>query len=260
MVGSVNDPLSEDAKGRLTDAGDELADEIRTEVDGAALSDAAGDMAQALANVSSLTHEDLSPTLETEYETVAARANDLVSNLILADFFETADEVLPPFDPDFLEDCLAHAVGTAEMEPFETAGVGSELPEFVDEALSHTEAIEQNVRWEPEKPNKVSPMTTRGATEGVVDWLDDLGRHLWMSEVLLSEQMLEDAETHTRAMGSALLLLAQGVAGLDHDESNPEDDVARIVGGIALHTHHQRRLPEDLSWITDEMRAPGGWA
>lgn len=76
---------------------------------------------------------------------------------------------------------------------------------------------------------------------------------------MLSEEMLEDASTHTQALGGAIILIAQGAAGLT-DESDREDDIAKIVGGIALHTNHQLRVPEDLSWITDGMRAPAAWA
>jgi len=263
MTEETGGPVGGQASETLADAGEALAEEVGAEVDGAALSNSAEETARALRDLPSLMHENLNPGLETDYEELATAADAVVSHLVSVGFFQAVDEVLPPFDPEFLDDCLAHSLHVAEEHGgsvLETAGVRSDLAEFVDEARSHTEGIEANVRWEPEKPGKVSPMTTRGATEGVVDWLDDLGRHLWMSEVLLSERMLDEASAHTRALGSSILLLARGAAGLSDEGSNPDEDVAMIVGAIAIHAHYQRTLPEELSWITDEMRAPGAWA
>ena len=257
----IDDSIGQEAREKLAAAGKELAGEIGTEVNRATLSDGAEETAKASAAIPSLTCDNLTPELEEKYRDVARAANEVVSHLVSVDFFETADETLPPFDAEFLDECLVHALRNAEdASVFEKAGVRSILSGSVSEALAHTKEIERNVRWEPENPEKVSPMTTRGATEGVVDWLDDLGRHLWMSEVLLSEEMLDKASTHTQALVAAVLLLARGAAGLSDDDTDPEDAVAEIVGGIALHTHYQRRIPEDLSWITDEMRAPGAWA
>jgi len=261
MVDGINESVEQEAKESLTEGGEELAAAVGAEIDGDTLIDAGEDVAAALATIGSVTDDDLEPELEEEYKELAAAADGVVSHLVSAGFFRAADDALPPFDTDFIDDCLVQALQSAREDSslFETAGVKSDLSGFVSEAIDHTGEIEENVRWEPEKPEKESPMTTRGATEGVVDWLDDLGRHLWMSEELLSEEMVDDASTHTRALGAALLLIAQGAAGLD-DDTNPADDAAKIIGGIALHTYYQHRLPEDLSWITDEMRAPGAWA
>jgi hypothetical protein len=263
MVNDLDRTVEQETKEELAAAGEELAAAVGSDVDASALSDDAAAVAEALGGLTELTGDDLTPELEARYRELANAGDAVVSHLVSAGFFEAVDETLPPFDDDFLDACLTHGLGSAEAADssvFETANVDAALPELVSEALEHTAEIGENVRWEPDRPEKVSPMTTRGATEGVVDWLDDLGRHLWMSEVLLSDAMLADASTHTRGLGSALLLLARGAAGLDGDESAPENAVAEVVAGIALHTYHQRRVPEDLSWITDEMRAPGAWA
>lgn len=259
MADDVNQTAGMGAEEDLAVAGEKLAEAI--EVDGAELSGAAENLAEALSTATPVTRDDLHPELESEYEELAEIGDDIVSHLVAGGVFEAVDDTLPPFDPDFLDACLERALESAEDDPtFETAGTGSDLAEYVGNCTAATEEIEQNVRWEPERSEKTSPMTTRGATEGVVDWLDDLGRHLWMSETLLSDEMLDDASTHTDALGSALLLIARGAAELDAEETDPEDGVAGIVGGIALHTYHQLRVPEDLSWITDEMRSPGAWA
>lgn len=263
MTGDIDQPVEQGTKDELAAAGEALAAAVGGDVDGSALSADATAMAEGLSAITEVTHDDLTPALETEYRDVAASADAVVSRLVSAGLFAAADEVLPPFDADFLDDCLVHGLHSAEADDatvFETAGVGDDLTDLVSTALGHTAEIEENVRWEPDKPEKVSPMTTRGVTEGTVDWLDDLGRHLWMSEVLLSEEMLDDASTHTRGLGSALLLVARGASGLADDDTAPEDAVAEVVAGIALQTYHHRRIPEDLSWITDEMRAPGAWA
>lgn len=260
MVEDATQPVGEIVKEDLAGAGEKLTDAVGAEIDGSELSGAAEDLAERLGTTTPVTRDDLNPELESEYRELAEAGVDIVSHLVAAGIFEAIDDTLPPFDPDFLDACLVHALQSSEASVFETAGTESDLSEYVDDCVAATEEVEQNVRWEPEKSDKVSPMTTRGATEGVVDWLDDLGRHLWMSEVLLSDEMLDDASTYTDALGSALLLTAQGAAGLGDEGTDPEDDVAKIVGGIALHTYYQRRVPEDLSWITDEARAPGAWA
>jgi len=261
MPEDVTQPVGEDAKENLAAAGEELAGAVGDGIDGSELSDAAEELAGQLSELTPVAHADLDPALESAYKDLAGVGDDIVSHLVAADFFGAVDDTLPPFDPDFLEACLVHGLqSVGEASVFETAGVEADLSGYISNCVAASEEIEREVRWEPDKPEKVSPMTTRGATEGVVDWLDDLGRHRWMSEELLSEEMLDDASTHTDAFGSALLLIAEGAAGLGDDSSDPEDAVAQVVGGIALHTYHQRRLPEDLSWITDDMRAPGAWA
>jgi hypothetical protein len=263
MTEDISQPVAQDAKDELAAAGEALAAAVGPTVDGSSLSADATATAEGLSAITEIAHDDLTPALEAQYRDVAASADAVVSHLVSAEFFAAVDEELPPFDADFLGDCLVHGLHSAEADDatvFETAGVADDLADLVSEAHAHTDEIEENVRWEPDKPEKVSPMTTRGVTEGTVDWLDDLGRHLWMSEVLLSEEMLADASTHTRGLGSALLLVAHGASGLADDDTAPEDAVAEVVAGIALQTYHHRRIPEDLSWITDEMRAPGAWA
>jgi hypothetical protein len=262
MARDVRDSVEQATKDELAAAGRELAAAVGDDVGGATVAADATAMAEELSGLTEVTHDDLTPALENRYREVAGSADAVVSHLVSAAFFEAVDEVMPPFDADFVADCLVHGLHSAEAADasvFETAGVAADLADLVSEALGHTAEIEENVRWEPDKPEKVSPMTTRGVTEGTVDWLDDLGRHLWMSEVLLSEEMLADASTHTRGLGSALLLVARGASGLV-DDTAPENAAAQVVAGIALQTYHHRRIPEDLSWITDEMRAPGAWA
>lgn len=262
MASDINSSVEQEAIDNIASAGEDLADAVGSDIDGGELTDAAEAFAESLSGVSSVTADDLEPSLEDEYREAAVAGDEVVSHLISAGFFEAVDELAPPFDAEFLDDCLVHALGSAEEEGalYEMAGVEEDLPDFVSDAIENSEEIEDNVRWEPDKrEKKASPMTTRGATEGAVDWLDDLGRHLWMSEKLLSDEMLADASDHTKGLGAGLLMVADGTAGLDGD-SNPEDDLAKIVGGMAIHTYHQRRIPEHLSWITDDMRAPAAWA
>lgn len=260
MVRNVNAPISDDSREVLATAGRDIAAAIGDDIDAETLSDRADEMATAMATVTSLERDDLDPDLEPAYRDAAERADEAVASLVDADFFEAVDESLPPFDDEFLTDCLVHGAQCVDADRLETAGVDANLTTLVRDALEHTDAIERGVRWEPEKPEKVSPMTTRGSTEGAVYWLDDLGRHLWMSETLLSDQMLDDAERHTRGMCAALLLIVQGAIDAVNDGTDPADAVAEIVGGVSLHTNHHRELPGDLSWITDGMRQPGAWA
>lgn len=183
MTSNASDTIDEGAIERLAEAGDELADGVAADIDSEELSEAAAELAQGLEQLSSLSQEDLNPDLETTYKEAATTADTVVSHLVSAGFFEAVDDELPPFDSDFIEDCLVHTLQSLdddEEQLLETVGVEDNLSELVTAALDHTDEIEENVRWEPEKSHKPSPMTTRGATEGAVYWLDDLGRHLWM--------------------------------------------------------------------------------
>lgn len=245
---------------------DQLNEDLGDHIDGELLNTNSDQLAHELERIPSLTDGDLTDDLEQEFEAIARPAWEITSHLSSIDFFETARETLPPFDRTFIVDCSVQVLDSLYIQQrdqrleniLEEAGVESDFSTWVVEVMRRSDEIETNLRIEAET-HKISPMTLRGSTEGAVLWIEDLGRHLWMSEVILSDELVDRGALHARAMGTGIMLTAQGVAEIG-DDATPEDAIAKIAAGFALTHLHELDLPYNVYWITDEMRAPAAWA
>jgi len=99
---------------------------------------------------------------------------------------------------------------------------------------------------------------TKAAAFGVLAWLNDLDEHLWQKQVLLTDDIYADAVWHARSMAAGLQLVSEGAAAVADGDGRFSDEElsALLTTGFAVQAIAQNRLPEDVYWVTEEMRAP----
>lgn len=78
-------------------------------------------------------------------------------------------------------------------------------------------------------------------------WIRDLDGHLWQSEVLITDEILDDAVWYTKAILGRLYVVLMAA----------EDIVSRegLTAGTAI-VINQEELMKNVYYITDDMRAP----
>lgn len=266
---SLTDELEEPTEelgSAAPSAHDQLNEELGDHIDRELLTDNSDQLADELGRIPSLTDGDLTEDLEQEFEAIAKPAWEITSHLSSIDFFETARKTLPQFGQTFIVDSSVQVLNSLYIQQrdqrleniLDGAGVKSDFSTWVVETMRRSEEIETNLRIEVET-HKISPMTLRGSTEGAVLWIEDLGRHLWMSEVILSDELVDRGAMHARAMGTGIVMTAQGVAEIG-DDAKPADIIGKIAAGFAMTHLHELDVPYNVYWITDEMRAPAAWA
>ena len=264
LAGDVEEP---EAAASLAEISEQLGGDLGDRIDQGLLDENVDELARQLGRIPSLVEGDLTDDLEPAFEEIAEPAWEITSHLASIDFFAKARETLPAFDPAFITDSSVQTLYSVYIEGrddrledvLEAADVRSDLSTWLVDAMRRSEEIETNLRVEVDK-QKISPMTLEGSSVGAVLWIEDLGRHLWMSEVLLSDEMIDRGVTHARAMGTGLAMTAQGAAELGSDDALAEDAIAKITAGFAVTHLHELDLPYNVYWITDEMRAPAQWA
>lgn len=264
VAGDVAEP---EAAASLAEISEQLGDDLGDRIDEDLLDENVDRLARDLGRIPSLVEGDLTEDLEPAFEEIAEPAWEITSHLASIDFFENARRTLPAFDPAFITDSSVQTLYSVYIEgrdrrlanALEAADARSDLSTWLLDVMRRSEEVETNLRVEVDKP-KISPMTLEGSSVGAVLWIEDLGRHLWMSEVLLTEEMIDRGATHARAMGTGLAMTAQGAAELGDNDAISEDAIAKITAGFAVTHLHQLDLPYNVYWITDEMRAPAQWA
>jgi hypothetical protein len=86
--------------------------------------------------------------------------------------------------------------------------------------------------------------------------LDD---HLWKKEVLITEQILDDAHWRSKAMVAGLdvmLHAARSVAQDGEGELTDAQVTAGLIAGSAVCIVNQEELMKEAFWITEEKRKP----
>lgn len=265
LTDELEDP-TEELGAAASPAHDQLNEELTDRIDRELLNTNSDQLADELEQIPSLIDGDLTDDLEPAFETIAQPAWEITSHLSSIDFFETARKALPTFDQTFIVDSSVQVLNSLYIQQndqrledtLDRAGVEADFSAWIIEMMRRREEIEMNLRMEVETP-KMTPMTLRGSTEGAVLWIEDLGRHLWMSELILSDELVDRGAMHARAMGTGIAMTAQGVAEIG-DDATPEDVVGKIASGFALTHLHELDVPYNVYWITEEMRAPAAWA
>lgn len=202
-----------------------------------------------------------------EFHAVADAGQPLYDHLVNVGFFESTTTHLPAFDAAYIEDSVQTAINT---DAFATAladlGLSeTDLVDLVTTVGTHRQRIgerhwvqtDELPRTDMEIGEFVAPMT-QNAAGGVLLWLADLDEHLWSHQVILTEDILADAVWEARAMAAGFHLMTEGARVIADEESTVSEDElgALLSSGFALQAIAQNLLPEDVYWVTEEMRAP----
>lgn len=201
-----------------------------------------------------------------EFAQVAAAGRPVYDHLTEVGFFESTTERLPEFTPEYLEKSVKTFVGSEALaEPLADMGLTEEEgTDLVATVVSNAERIDQYHWVATDEIPRASiefgehvPAMTRAAAGGVLLWLGDVDDHLWKHQTLLTEDILRDATWHARSMAAGFQLMTEAARRVAGESGELSDDElgALLSTGFAVQAISQNLLPEDVYWITEEMRA-----
>jgi hypothetical protein len=202
-----------------------------------------------------------------EFAAVAEAAWPVYDHLVETSFFESTTQHLPAFSPSYLESSVEAFVGsealTAPLKDLGfTGGEGVDLLATVvanaeDLSTHHWVATDEIPREQVGFGDFIPPMT-QATAGGVLLWLEDLDQHLWQDKVLLTDDILADTAWHGQLMAAGLQLMTEGAKVVAEESGELSDGElgALLSTGFAVQAISQALLPQDVYWITEEMRAP----
>lgn len=202
-----------------------------------------------------------------EFKSVAQAGQPVYDHLTEVGFFESTTEHLPMLNMEYLQSAVQSFVGSAALtEPFESLGLTGEegvdlvatvIADAEELATQHWIATDKIDRSEVEYGESI-PSVTRGVAGGVLLWFNDLDLHMWQKKVLISEEILKQAVWHGRSMAAGFYLMAESARHIAEESGQlSETELAALLSvGFAIQAVSQTRLPEDVYWITEEMRKP----
>ncbi|MDF9745175.1 hypothetical protein [Natrinema salsiterrestre] len=198
------------------------------------------------------------------YTTVAEPGWRLYDHLLEVGFFESLDENLPRFAADQIEtttrelilaDPLSSALDDVGFDEAEKTALLTAVANN-DERLARwvpSNQIPEGVEFETET---VPPLHQR-AMGGTLLWIRGLDRHLWQNEVMITDEILDDAVGYVKAMLGGLFVSATAACDLAGDGRFTDEQLtAAFTAGAAVQIVSQEDLLHDVFYITDDMRAP----
>lgn len=201
------------------------------------------------------------------YQELTTAAWVINDHLAEVGFFASAEENLPAFTPDHIEETTRQLLHIEEL-PATLSEIGFTEGEQTALVTNIVNAREQLSWWmnTPDYPPAdvvedgvvyefVAPLHQRGA-EGALLWIDGLDYHLWQNKVLITEEMLDRGLWDVKSMLGGYYLLGSAVRDLAGGEISDESLSALISGGTAITIIGQEFLRNDAIQITDPMRAP----
>ncbi|MDL5361487.1 hypothetical protein [Halalkalicoccus sp. NIPERK01] len=187
-------------------------------------------------------------------------------HLAAVGFFEGIEENLPSFTPDHIEGTARELVQARPLSAA-LAECGFDERERMALMLNVANNDTRLSRWTPtrEIPEGVEfdveyvPPLHRRAMGGALLWIRALDDHLWRKEILITDDILDDAHWDTKAMLGGLYLMATAA----HDVAAGEDGsltdaqlTATLTASTAVMIVNQEELMQDVFWITEEKRKP----
>jgi len=200
-----------------------------------------------------------------EFAAVAEAGRPMYEHLKEVGFFESTTEHLPEFNPSYLDNAVTTFVGSealsGTLNGFEF--VGGEPVDILATVIGNAEQLAEShwisneaiLRAEMEGGQYIPPMTM-SAAGGALLWLGDIDQHLWNRQVLMTEDIVADAVWHGQALGTGIHVMAEGAKAIAEENAALSD--AELAGvlttGFAVQAISQGLLPQDVYWISEEMR------
>ncbi len=203
---------------------------------------------------------------ESLYEDLVEPGWRLYEHLLEVGFFESVDRNAPRFSAEHIRN-TGHGLIEAEPLTRELEAVGFDEGEQLALMANVVNSDKELERWVPttEIPydvefdvDSVPPLHQRAAG-GTLLWVQTLDIHLWQKEILLTEEILDDAYWDTKGMLAGLYLLAlaaREISTAERDRSLTDGQLmAALTGGAAIMIVKQQDICHDVFYITDDMRA-----
>lgn len=199
----------------------------------------------------------------TAYQEVAAPAWRVHEHLLDVGFFASAESNLPRFTEDHIQVAARELI---RAEPLTGALSAVGFSEKEKTALM-TNVVNNNERlamWVPTRhippeaeydAGHVAPLHQRAA-EGTLLWVDEMDDHLWRNEVLLTEQILDDAHWDLKSMLGGYHVLTKAAGDMAAGDITDSQLTAALSASTAAMIIGQEDLTNDAFRVTDDMRAP----
>lgn len=264
---TLSGALEAETDPAFTSMGESIRADLPSQLDGDLLETALSDTATQIGRLSDVRDAGIPDESTGGYSDVIEPGRRAYDHLEDVGFFETVGETLPRFTPEHIAHTARELVFA---DPLKAAlgDIGFTEREKVALLMSVVNNNTRLARWVPtseipadevEFDVSVVPPLHQRAVGGAVMWIDNLDQHLWQNEVLITEEILDAAVWHVKAMLGglyAVLMAARDVAG----EGTLSDGqlTAALTAGAAIDIISQEELMKDVYYITDEMRAPRG--
>ncbi|MES3517651.1 MAG: hypothetical protein PPP58_08315 [Natronomonas sp.] len=201
---------------------------------------------------------------EPMYEELVEPGWRLYDHLLDVGFFESIDRNAPRFSAEHIRN-TGHGLIEADPLTAELESVGFSEQEQLGLMASVVNSDKELARWVPtnEIPYEVEfdvdsvPPLHQRAAGGVLLWIQTLDIHLWQKEILITEEILDDAYWDSKGMLGGLYLLALAAREIAAEESSLTDGqlMAALTGGAAMMIVKQQDVCHDVFYITEDMRA-----
>lgn len=253
----------------LAAMGQAIRNDLTGKLDAALLNTEIANTASQIERIPELHAAGIPAEQGTEYQELAAPAWAIHDHLKSVGFFESVETHLPAFTAAHIESAARELVRTDTVITA-LSELGFDDQEQVALVTGAATNSDRLAEWVPTNlladaaaegfnVDHVAPLQER-AVAGSLLWVDDLDRHLWQSEVLISDEMFDAGLWDTRTMLAGVHLVAT-VAGDIAEEASVLSDsqlTAALTGGTALAITGQEDVAADLYRVSDEMRAPRG--
>jgi len=251
----------------LAQIGSSIRGDLTGALDATVVADAQAELASAVSSLSAASERGLPTEQRSEFAAIGAAGRPIYDHLDTTGFFESTDQHLPAFEPGYLESALSTFVASEALtEPLSSMGLtGGAGVDLLSEVVADGEELNtyhwvasEGIPREQIQYGEKIPAMTKAAAFGVLAWLNDLDEHLWQKQVLLTDDIYADAVWHARSMAAGLQLVSEGAAAVADGDGRFSDEElsALLTTGFAVQAIAQNRLPEDVYWVTEEMRAP----
>lgn len=198
------------------------------------------------------------------YRELIEPAWEAYDHLAEVGFFQSLEENLPAFTEEAIETTTNQLV-TAETLTETLSENGFDDHEKTVLLLNVVTNKTRLSRWVPTSdiPEGVEfdveyiPPLHQRSMGGALLWINALDQHLWQKEVLVTEEILDDAFWYTKAMLGGLYLMMRGARAIasDDNELTDAETTAALIGGSAVAIVNQEEMMKDVYWINEEDRA-----
>lgn len=265
-LGEVRDAVSTADAEALASIGEAIAGDLAGDLDPGLLATQQTALADATTELTGVVDRGLTREGPREnFLAVAEAGRPIYDHLESAGFFESTTTHLPEFTPAHLEESVTTFVESERLaSPLSQLGLsGAEDVDLVATVIANAEQI-RDYHWvatdqiprERFEFGELIPPMTQAAAGGVLLWLEDLDSHLWKHQVLVTDEILADADWHARSMAAGFQLMSEGAKAIASGSNELSDAElgALLSTGFAVQAIAQNLLPSDVYWITEEMR------
>lgn len=267
-IPELRDGVDAEADATFQSVGPAVRGDLTGDLDSDLIDDALAEMESRMERLSEVREVGV-PGGETEadelYREFIAPAWEVYDHLAEVGFFESLEANLPAFTEEAI-DTTANQLVTAETLVEALSDIGFDDHEQTVLLSNVVNNKTRLSRWVPTSdiPEGVEfdveyvPPLHQRSMGGALLWVNALDDHLWRKEILVTEEILDDAFWYTKAILGGLHMMLRGVRAIaaEDDDLTDAETTAALVGGSAVAIVNQEEMMKDVFWINEDDRAP----